>query len=171
MSFKHSKLTNYNNFDTLASQDARKFFYQYRRDVKKEKGKLIERKIFKKLIVDFHQLLFEEMCDGFEFRMFSRLGTFSIKKSRNEGLFTDKGGFKRHVNWKETVKIWKENPEKKGKAFIYHPYTEYSFMMTWSRRIAQFKNMHFYSTRFNNDLKMKLRHRILNNPNFDAYES
>jgi hypothetical protein len=170
MSFKHTKLKNYDNFDTLASQDARKFYYHYCRETKEAKVTRLERKLHKKVIVRFHELLFEEMCDGFEFRVFHRLGTFSIKKTLNTEKFDKDGNFKRHVNWKETCKLWKEQPEKHRKSFIYHPDAPATFSFVWSRKIAQFKNMHFYSTRFHLRLKRKLRFKILENPNFDAYE-
>lgn len=157
---------------------ARNFFYHYRRNAKKLKHKRMSYGDYRNFILKYHQLIADEIINHkFEYKPPFRLGTFRIAKKKHLFLIDEPTGRlnKRYimVDWNRTLKLWKEKPELKGKTYNYHTNPEtggYYFKWEWSRRIAQFRNMHYYGFAPIGSNKHKLTKAIKQDTKYDAYE-
>lgn len=123
----------------------------------------ITRAEFGAIIKEFNSHTRDRMAlKGAGFILPFRLGKVELRKVKTEVKIDEDGNVINQLptNWKETRKLWKENPAAKDKGIkikFTNEHTDgYTFKISYLRGKANFKNKTIYKIRFNRDLKRNL---------------
>lgn len=135
----------------------------YRSFTKKFKEKNISRKVFGSVVKEFNDHVRDSVSKkGSEYIFPSKIGKIELRKIKAE-LTVDKDGKiinKLPTNWKETRKLWNENPkakENKVKIKFTNEHTDgYTFRIVYLRSKANYKNKSIYKFQFNRKMKRDL---------------
>lgn len=119
------------------------------------------------ILRDFNSFQRERMATkGAQILFPSGLGKAELRKVKTEVKLDDDGEVIDNlpVNWKETRKLWRENPKAKEKniriKFTNEHTNGYTFRIYYLKGRAKFKNKSVYKIRFNRDLKRTLSESI-----------
>jgi len=130
---------------------SRELYKYYCEATKKEPAFKLKACEFRKILIDFHRALAEEIIlENFEFRAFARMGHWRLKKRKIKLLLKDgKPDFRNlKVNWKETKELWEEQPHLKGTSkvvYFRNPHSDgHYFKWNWDRKLCTVKNKTFY---------------------------
>lgn len=138
-----------------------KDYYDYY--VKKNKLKNISRNQFGRIIREFNSHVRERLSTkgaGYIFPF--KIGKVELRKVKTEVKVDEEGNVINNlpVNWKETRKMWAENPKTKEKGIkirYTNEHTEgHTFRIFYIRSKARYKNKSIYRMRFNRLMKRQL---------------
>ena len=96
----------------------------------------------------------------------SRIGQIALKKNKPEVFIEEDGTVKNNLptNWKDTRKLWSDNPSAKEKGIkikFTNEHTDgWTFKVCFIKSKATFKNKSVYKLRFNRNLKRTLSRSI-----------
>lgn len=136
-------------------------YYSYYK--KKNKKDAVDIKTYRLIVKDFNNHVRKKMSlKGTEYVFPFRLGKMELRKVKTEVKIDEDGNIvnKLPVNWKETNKLWLENPESKDKGIKIRYTNEhtdgYTFKIFYLRSKANYKNKSIYQMKFNRDMKRGL---------------
>lgn len=118
---------------------------------------------------DFNNFVRDNMSlRGQPYKMPQRMGVIELRKRKTEVRIGEDGEIinRLPVNWKETRKLWEDNPEAKEKKikikFVNEHTDGYTFKFCYFKISANYKNKTIYKIRFNRTLKRQLSKSIFN---------
>lgn len=124
---------------------------------------VLSRTMYGDIIRDFNSHIRDRMSTkGAGFLIPCRLGRIDLRKTKPEVKIDEDGSVINNLptNWKETRKLWAENPAAKEaniKIRFTNEHTDgYTFKVSYLKGRAIFKNKSIYKMRFNRDLKRNL---------------
>lgn len=131
--------------------------------IKKHGAKHISRSVFGSVIREFNSYVRDSLSlKGSEYIFPCRIGKIELRKIKTE-VTVDKDGNivnKLPTNWKETRKLWSDNPGAKEKGIkikFTNEHTDgYTFRIVYLRSKANYKNKSIYKMRFNRLMKRDL---------------
>lgn len=111
-------------------------------------NKTVSRSTFSKITDEFNDAIMSAVIyEGYEFALPFRLGHIRIRKHKPKLRYNEDGSLDKtplHPNWKETKKLWEENPEaKERKQLVFHtnPHTDgYQYKFFWHKKHCNIKN-------------------------------
>lgn len=111
---------------------------------------------------------------GQSYKMPEQMGIVELRKKKTEIKIREDGTIQNSlpVNWKETNKLWRDNPEALEKRikikFVNKHSDGYTFKLCYLRSKANYKNKTIYRLRFNRQMKRQLSQSIFDNK-IDAF--
>ncbi len=125
--------------------------------------KHISRSEYGEVIKEFNSYVRDELSTkGNSFVLPCKMGKMELIKSKRDVSIDENGNLRNTmpVNWRETRRIWNENPgmkERNIKIRYTNEHTDgYMFKIIFKKSRANFKNKSIYRIRFNRDMKRKL---------------
>jgi len=135
----------------------------YKRYKKKNGENAVSKATYCAIVKDFNSHVRKKMSlKGTEYVFPFRLGKMELRKVKTEVKIDEDGNIinKLPVNWKETNKLWKENPAAKEKGIKIRYTNEhtngYTFKIFYLRSKANYNNKSMYQMQFNRDMKRTL---------------
>jgi len=135
----------------------------YYRFYKKKYRTDVSRLIYGKIIREFNEHTRDRLSrKGAGYIIPNGLGKIELRKMKTEVKIDDDGSIINHLptNWKETRKLWSENPkarEKRVKIKFTNEHTDgHMFRIVYLRSKATYKNKSVYKMRFNRTMKRDL---------------
>lgn len=126
-------------------------------------NKDISRSEYGEILKEFNSHVRDELATkGYSFVFPCKMGKMELRKSKREVSLDEDGNVKNTMptNWKETRRIWSENPDMKERGVKIRYTNEhtdgYMFKIIFKKSRANFKNKSIYRIRFNRDMKRKL---------------
>lgn len=123
----------------------------------------INRKTYGKIVREFNEHVRDRLSNkGAGYIIPAGLGKIELRKFKNEVKIDEDGSIINHLptNWKETRKLWNENPkarEKRIKIKFTNEHTDgHMFRIAYLRSKATYKNKSVYKMRFNRIMKRQL---------------
>ena len=123
----------------------------------------IPRSLFGKVLREFNDHVRDRISTkGAEYIMPCRIGKIQLRKVKTEVKLSEDGSIINNlpINWKETRRLWSENPkakEKKTKIRFTNEHTDgYTFRIFFRKSKANFKNKSIYRMQFNREMKRQL---------------
>ena len=104
--------------------------------------KPVNRELFKKIVDQFLSFIVDQITAGKRCKLPAFMGTIQIIGKQRPLSIDENGNIKGIVDWGETTKLWKNNPELKYKDYLYYEndHTDgYMYKITWSYRNARGK--------------------------------
>lgn len=138
-------------------------YYKHYKDSLTKYQNPVSRKVYGEILKEFNGFVRDGLSNkGIGYVFPHGLGRMELRKSKQEVFIDDNGDVKNFlpVNWKETRKLWNENPaakEKKVKIKYTNEHTGgYTFRIVYQRSRANYKNKSVYKIRFNREMKRNL---------------
>ena len=131
--------------------------------VRKYKASHISRAVFGAVVREFNEHVRDSLSrKGSEYIFPCKIGKIELRKIKTEVSIDSDGNIvnKLPTNWKETRKLWNENPkakENKVKIKFTNEHTDgYTFRIVYLRSKANYKNKSVYKIKFNRIMKRDL---------------
>jgi hypothetical protein len=135
----------------------------YYRAYSKESNAPVDRTTYSSIIKEFNGYVRERISKkGAGYIFPYRLGKVELRKVKTEVKIDENGNVINNLppNWKETWKLWNENPKAKEKGVKIRYTNEhtggYTFRISYIRSKANFKNKSIYKMQFNRQMKRQL---------------
>lgn len=141
------------------------YYKHYCKTVKNPLPKEKYYKILEDYLEEIRNLIGKE---GKTYILPQRLGKIQLRKIKGEIKLNDDGTIRNNltINWKETKKLWNENPaakEKKIKIRYLNEHTDgYSFKLVYLKYNANYKNKSAYKLSINRQMRRLTKGAILN---------
>ena len=123
----------------------------------------VSRKVYGEILREFNEYVRDRLSGkGAGYIIPSGLGKIELRKMKAEVKIDDDGVIINHLptNWKETRKLWLENPVAKAKnikiKFTNEHTDGHTFRIVYLRSKATYKNKSVYKMRFNRTMKRDL---------------
>jgi len=126
----------------------------------------VKQKEYNKILDEYLGFVVHYLLEKGSWQFPARLGSLIIY-GRLPKKRTSTGSIKRYINWKETNKLWAEDPEAKAerrKIYFYNEHTNgYVYTIAWDNRNKLISQKEYYKFVPNRDLKRGLAKRLLEN--------
>lgn len=147
----------------------------YYRSYAKNNKSAIDKDKYYQILDDYLNLVHNMIGEkGMSYEIPQRLGKIQLRKIKNEIKVNNDGTIKNNlgINWKETKKLWFENPrakEKKIKIRYINKHTDgYVFKLVYVKYNANYKNKTVYKLAINREMR-RLTHNIIITGKIDAF--
>lgn len=126
------------------------------------------------ILMLYFKLAQEDLAKGERIYLNNKLGSLYLVKDQKSVIFNEETGEIINtlpVNIPETLKMWRQKPELRGKRFVRFTNdhsNNFVFKLVFNVRRANFRNKNLYNFKFNRTLKKKLADNIRNKV-VDAY--
>lgn len=143
----------------------------YRKNKPKGKEFVLTESQYFSIIRRINLALGEELiCKG-ELKFPCRLGQLEIRKYIPT-ITTEGKKIKTNlpIDWDTTLKLWYEDKQCYEDKMLVRINVPEVYRIIYNKNKANYNNKTFYQFTPNRELKLKLKHTIRENPNFDAYE-
>lgn len=148
----------------------------YYRFFKKNYGDIVDRKTYGLILKEFNSHVRDKISKkGSFYTLPCRLGVLEVRKFKREIKINEDNTIENKLptNWKETKKLWRENPEAKKKRikirFTNEHTNGYSFRIQYLRSRANYKNKSIYKMRMNRIMKRTFSESIFKGRIIDAF--
>lgn len=129
----------------------------------------VSKELWDNVLMDYLNSINEMISQkGYVFRIPCRLGTIELRKIKKEVKLDQNGNVINtfNVNWKETKKLWLENPKAKEKGikirYVNKHSDGYSFRIVYIKKSATFKNKSVYKMLINREMRRSTEKPIMN---------
>lgn len=153
---------------SLGIGDAYKLYKQ-----ENPKGKNMH--IFITIAEDFNKFIFEKLLEGHEVALPYRCGKMYFLGKKVKPTLDEKGNIKGLApNWKETLKLWKDNPEAKQNGEAIYFFNEHTnglrYRLHWTKKNVYIRHKDFYSFRLTRMNKHAFNQCLLENREYITNE-
>lgn len=146
------------------SYTTRQLYYKVRKVLK------IDEKTFNSIIKTVNGLLADRLTNGMEVNLPCKMGRLELRKFKTKVKFEEgKLITNKPIDWKETLKLWKEDEEAKEKKILVRHDTDFVFRTKYDIAKADYTNKGFYKFSLSRNNKRKIRDNI-NKGTVDAFE-
>lgn len=141
--------------------------YVYNRIIKMYPN--ITKKQVNLILTMYYDMCVDDLVEGNDIELPSRLGTLKLNKRKCAVTFDEETGQIINtfpVNIAESIKLWKDKPELRGKKFVRYTNEHsknYTFGLSYGLRTALFTNKQVYSFMYSKGVKKKLKNSIYEN--------
>lgn len=137
---------------------------------KYEKSHIVPEDIYSQLIRRVNELLLDELFTRGSLRLPHHMGVIRIIV-RKSSVYIEDGKLMRTttVNWKETLKLWYENPKARDKKSLVRDVPQNVYRIRWNWVKTGFRNQQYYTFKPCRALKLKLKD-IINTKGVPSYE-
>lgn len=125
----------------------------------------VDENIYVKICNDFSKYIIKKVLEGFEVTLPSRMGTLSIIGREQNIKYDEEGNmYGLAPNWKETIKLWNEDPvakEQKKKVYHLNEHTDnIRYRYLWSKKSMLVKNKTLYALQMTRENKRAINKRV-----------
>lgn len=132
-------------------------------------GQPITETQFYTIIRTLNKHLIEQLLHNQDVRL-PYLGTLELRKKDTKVKYiNDKLVVTRPIKWKDTLKLWHEDPEAREQKIILRGEEKEIFIIHYNKRRVKYKNKSFFRFQPNRQFKVKLKEYI-NNNKIDAFK-
>lgn len=136
----------------------------------KEVDNPVDIKTYLLIAADYNKFLIDNVLEGKEVTLPSRMGTITVIGRKQNVRFEDGKVKGLAPDWVKTKKLWDENPEaKKEKKLIYHTNSHTDnvrYRFFWSKARVLVENRTLYALRFTRGNKRAVHRAILDGKQF-----
>jgi len=154
-----------------ASSTIRNSYRAYKKKYKNSKHGIVSNATYVNIIGDFNTAVMDNIIyNKSTFHIPAGLGTLCITKYKQRTKVRRDGTINHKINYAETVKLWKANPELRKKKYIYAD-TEstggYVYYFRWDKVKGRVHKIKSYKLKVAWDIRMRLFKHIQQNPHVD----
>ena len=126
------------------------YYKYYRKNRPKDKKYVLNEHQYFSLVRKVNNILAQGLIDGDTLEFPYALGEVYSKRRKARTTFKDgKVVTNRRIDWNETLKLWHTDEEAHKKKVLIRRTEPYINYMDYTKRLAKYKNMRFYSFRIN----------------------
>ena len=128
---------------------------------KERNPEAVEINVYIKIVQGLFKYMIKKMFEGYEVKMFSRLGSLQIVGRKVRPRVDEQGNVKGLApNWAETKKLWDNDPKAKEEKQLVYCFNENTmgirYKCLWSKKNVNTKNKGIYSFRLVRANKRKI---------------
>lgn len=151
---KVSSKRNHKIKGSLGINDAFKYY--------KQNGGKLPNNIYNKIIKTINKYYAQQLSNGIEIKLPCRMGSLELRKFKPTIKIKDNKLINTlPIDWNRTLKLWEEDKQAKEQKIFVKLEVKEVFRVVYNKKTANYKNKSFFKFKTNRQLKLNLKHNIM----------
>lgn len=160
---KIKKVSESRNHSITNSYGVKDAFIYYKKTRPEENIFVLSDAIYRTLIREVNELLIEELLSSGELKLPVDMGQIRIYKKENKPVIKEgKVYYNAPIDWGKTLELWSSDNESKVSKTLVKVMPGDIYTFKYKHHYSKFKNKEYYIFKFNRQLKLSLKHKIIN---------